>query len=96
VEKKSVIKLCKQFRDRDLEINLITLKLEYNLNILQLHLHTENKAANLKDSKLEACVEKLLKYASRSKVKVKMSKTPNYFERYRNGHSDQAPATSGQ
>jgi len=38
---------------------------------------------------------KLKKYENMSHVKVKMSKTPSYFERYCSTHSDQAPAISG-
>jgi len=57
------------FCDRDLEINLMTLKPENDLDILNMYLHTEN--------------------VSWSKVKVKMSKALNYFERYRNRYPDQ-------
>jgi len=70
------------FCNRDLEINHMTLKHEADLDILKMCLHTENEAAG--------------KYVSRSKVKVKMSIAPNYFERYLNRYSDQAPAVSDQ
>jgi len=74
----------------------MTLKLEGDLDILKMHLHTENEADSLKHSKLKAWIEKIRKYLSRSKVKVKMSKAPNNFKRYRNRYSDQAPAVSDQ
>jgi len=38
----------------DLEINPLTLKLEGDLDIVKLYLHTENEAASLRDSKLRA------------------------------------------
>jgi len=40
--------------DRDLEINSMTLKLEGDLSILKIYLHTENEAASLQHSKLRA------------------------------------------
>jgi len=40
------------FCDHDLEINPITLKLEGELNILNMYLHTENEAARLRHSEL--------------------------------------------
>jgi len=39
------------FCDRDLEINPMTLKLEGDLNILKIYLHTENKDAGSRHSK---------------------------------------------
>jgi len=64
------IKLCPReaqtcalplFCDRDLEINLVTLKLQGDLNILQIYL----QAANLGHSKHRAWVNKIRKYVSR-------------------------------
>jgi len=61
--KKRKIKLCPQgaqtcalplFCDRDLEINFMTLKLEGDLDILKMYLHTENKAASLRQSKIKS------------------------------------------
>jgi len=63
----------------------MTLKLEDNLDILQMYPHTENEAASLRHSKLRAWIEKNTKIC----LKVKMSKALNYFERYRNRYSDQ-------
>jgi len=54
--------------------------------------HTENEAASLKHSKLRAWIEKIRCL----KVNVKMSKAPNYLERYRNRYPYQTPAISGQ
>jgi len=82
------IKLCSRgaqtcalplFCDRDLEINPMTLKLESDLDVLKMYPQTENEAARLR-------------HVSRSKVK--MSKAPNYFERYRNRYSYQAQVIS--
>jgi len=42
------------FCDRDLEINLMTLKLEGDLDILKVYLDTENEAASSRYSKLRA------------------------------------------
>jgi len=42
------------FCDLDLEIDLMTLKLEDDLDILKMYLLTENEAASLRDSKLRA------------------------------------------
>jgi len=88
------------FYDRDLEINPMTLKLKGDLAILKMYLHTENEAASfIQNLELELNKEKI-KYVSRwfciVVVKVKMSKAPNYFERYRNRYSDQAPVISDQ
>jgi len=56
-----LIKLCPRgaqtcalplFCDRDLEINLLTLKLESD--ILKMYLYTENETASLRNSKLRA------------------------------------------
>jgi len=41
-------------RDRDLEINPKTLKLEGRLHIPKMNLHTENEAASLRHSKLNS------------------------------------------
>jgi len=60
----------------------MTLELEGHLDILKINLHANNEAANK------------IKNVSGSTVKVKMSKAPNYFERYRNRYSDQATAIS--
>jgi len=87
-----IIKLCPRraqtcalplFCDRDLEINPMTLKLEGDLNILKMYRHTENEAVSLRHSELRAKIEKIRKC-----LKVKLSKAPNYFERYRNRYSD--------
>jgi len=57
------IKLCprgaqtcalKLFGDRNLEINLITLKHEGDLDILKMYPHTENETDILRHSKLRA------------------------------------------
>jgi len=57
----TIIKLCPRgaqtyalplFGDRD--VDPITFKVEVNLDILQTYLHIENKAANLRHSKLGA------------------------------------------
>jgi len=42
------------FCDRDIEINPMILKLEGDLNILQIYLHAENEASDLELSKLQA------------------------------------------
>jgi len=42
------------FCNRDLEINLTTLKPKGDLDSLKMYLHTENEAASLRDSKLGA------------------------------------------
>jgi len=76
-------------------MNPMTLKLEGDLDILKMCLHTQNKATSLRDSKLTAWIQKY-ENMSQSKVKVKMSKAPNYFQHYRNIDSDQAPAISDQ
>jgi len=39
------------FCDRDLEVNAMTLKLEGDLDILKMYLHTENEAARSSHSK---------------------------------------------
>jgi len=72
------------------------LKLKGDRDILKMYTHTENEADSLKHSKLGTWIEKIWKYISSSKANVKMSKAPNYLERYRNRYSDQAPAISGQ
>jgi len=46
------------FRDRDLEINHMTLKLEGDLHILKMYLHTEHKAASLGHLKHKAWIKK--------------------------------------
>jgi len=48
-----------RFRDSNLEINLTTLKLEGDLDILNVYLHTENEAASLRHSKLRAWIEEI-------------------------------------
>jgi len=61
--KSPLIKLCPRgaqtcalplFCDRDLEINPVTLKLEGDLDILKMYLHTKNEAVSLRHSKLRA------------------------------------------
>jgi len=42
------------FCNGELEINPMTLKLENDLDILKMYIHTENKAASLRLSKLRA------------------------------------------
>jgi len=59
----------------------MTLTLEGNLDILKMYFYTENEAASLRHSKLRASTEEIQKCL---KVKGKISKAPNYFERYRN------------
>jgi len=46
------------FCDHDLEINRMTLKLESELDIPNLHLRTENEAVSLRHSKFRAQIEK--------------------------------------
>jgi len=58
----------------------MTLKLEGDRYILKMYPHTENEADILRHPKLES-IEKY-ENVSRSKVKVKMSKAPNYSQRY--------------
>jgi len=41
------------FYNRDLEINPLTLKLEGDLHILKMYLHTENEDASLEHQNLE-------------------------------------------
>jgi len=82
------------FWNRDLEIN--PLKLEGDLDSLKMYLHTENEAASLRHSKLRAWIGKNTKMSQGQWSRSKMSKAPNYFERYRNRYSDQAPAVSDQ
>jgi len=67
--------------DHDFEINPTTLKLQRELDILRMYVHTEKEAASLRHSKLRSWIEEIRKHISRSKVKVKVSKAPNYFER---------------
>jgi len=74
----------------------MTLKLEGDLDILTMYLHTKNKATSLRHSKLRIWIEEIRKYVSRSKEKVKISKAPNYLERYRNSFSDQVLAIYDQ
>jgi len=66
----------------------MTLKLEGDLDILKMYLHTENEAASIQNLEIE--LEKI-QNVLRTNVKVKMSKPPNY---YHNRHSDQAPHSS--
>jgi len=96
------------FCDRDFDINTLTLKLKGDLDILKMNLHTENEAATLTDGppsrrphlfwitgigwKLRAGIQKNIKYVSKTKVKVEMSKALNYFQHYHNIYSDQASA----
>jgi len=72
-----IIKLCPRgaqtyalplFRDRDLEINLMTLKLKGNQDSLKMYPHTENEAASLKHSKLRAWIEEKYENVSRPVV----------------------------
>jgi len=71
--------------------------LDGDVDIPKMYLHTENESARLSHSKLAVQAGKnIRKYVSVSKVKVIMSKALNYFERYRNGYSDQAAAVSDQ
>jgi len=62
LKQKTTVKLCPigaqtcalpLFCDRDLEINIMTLKLEDNLDILKMYPHTENKATSSKYSHLD-------------------------------------------
>jgi len=78
------------FCDRDLAINLVTLKLEGGQDILKMCPYTENEAASLRHSKLRARIEKNTEICL--KVKVKLSKALNYLDRCRNTCSYQAPA----
>jgi len=57
------------------------LKLEGDLDIHNLELELKNN---------------IHKYVSMSKVTVKTSKALNYFEHYRNRHSNRTPAISGE
>jgi len=49
------------FCTRDLEINHMTLKLEGDLDILKMYLHTKNEAASLRHLKLRAWIGKNMK-----------------------------------
>jgi len=65
------------------DIDSTTLKLEGKIDILKMYLHTENKAASLRYTKLTPLNwTQIRNYVLRSKIKVKMSKAPNYFERH--------------
>jgi len=70
----------------------MTLKLEGDLDILKMYHYTKSEAASLRHSKLSVWIGKKLKIC----LMVKMSKALNYFERYRNRYSDQAPAVADQ
>jgi len=89
--KQHQIKLCPRgahtcsrplFHCCDLDINPMTLKFEGDLDILKMYLHTENKVARLRHSKLlmvdEICIvnEKIQTQLSRSKVSVKCHQLP--------------------
>jgi len=74
--------------NHDLEINPMTLKLKGDLDILKMYFRAENEAYGIANFNWK----KTRTYVSR--VKVKMSKAQNYFERYRNRYSVQAPAVS--
>jgi len=50
----------------------MTLKLEDDLDILKIYLHTDNNAASLRDSKLRALIEK--QYENMSQGKKSRSK----------------------
>jgi len=65
---------CRCFATVTLRLTTLTLKLEGNLDILKMYLHTENGAASLRHLKLELKLKKIRKYVSRSKVKVKCQK----------------------
>jgi len=73
----------------------MSLILEGDLDILKIYPQAENEAVSLRHSKLRACIAKIRKYVSRSKVEVQMSKVLNYIERCRDRYSDQAPAVTG-
>jgi len=65
------------FRCCDLDINLMTSKLEGNLDILKMYLHAENEVARLRHSKLltvDAC-----DIALNVKGQGQMSPTSNHF-----------------
>jgi len=62
----TLIKLCPRgaqtcalplFCDRELEVNIMTLKLDRDLDILKMYCHTENEAASLRHTKLGDQVE---------------------------------------
>jgi len=68
------------FFDRDLEINPMTLKVEGDLDILKMYLHTENEAVSLRHSKLRALLKKIRKYVSRYvKDEGQIPPTSNHF-----------------
>jgi len=78
----TIIKLCPRgaqtcalllFCDRDLEINCMTLKLEGDLYILKMYLHTENKAVSLRHPKLKAWIEKNVKMSQGQRSKCQSS-----------------------
>jgi len=62
----------------------LTLKLEGDLDILKMYVHSE-KTASLRHSELKLELKKIRKYVSRSKVKIKMSS----YELLGNRYSDQ-------
>jgi len=77
---------------RDLEINAMTLKLEGDVDILKMYLHTESEAASLRDSKTWSFNSENTKIC----LKVKTSKALNYLRHYGNRYSDQSAAISDQ
>jgi len=73
------------FRCCDLDINPMTLKLEGYLDILKMHLHTENEVARLRHLKLltvdEICTanERNAKTTLKVSGQGQMSPTSNHF-----------------
>jgi len=74
----------------DLDINLMTLKLIGDLDILKMYLYTENEAASLRHLKLRAGVKKIRRClrVKNQGQNVKSSELFRAFERYRNRYSD--------
>jgi len=93
-EKSTNLRAAAAFCDSDLAVNPLTLKLEGDEHILKMYPESKDEVASSKHSKLRACSEKKRNFVLMPKVKVRMPKAPNYFERYRNSYTDQAPTVS--
>jgi len=67
--------------DLNLYINPITLKLEGDLDILKMYLHTDDEVARLRHSMDKICManEKNTKIALKVKGQGQMSPTSNHF-----------------
>jgi len=81
------------------DINPSILKLEGDLDIVKMNLHTTNEVAGLRHLKLLTAVDEIcMANAKRAKIslKVKMSRAPNYLRHYHNRYSNPAPTISDQ